>query len=123
MILDDLKNFIIQNSLAQEECIKYDYYSSKGDNMVLLHLYDSIPCSLARRSGIRITTKFIDLDIARDTCFGIHDLLFPEDLFQKSVKINGKVMHIKLNKGPFYQGKDQSKRHNYILDITVTYNR
>ena len=91
--------------------------------MILLHLYDSAPCNLARRSSVRITVKFNDLTEARETCFGIHDLLFPEDLFQKSVKINGKVMHIKLNKGPFYQGKDQSKRHNYILDITVTYNR
>ena len=57
MILDDLKNFIIQNSLAKGKEIKYDYDASKGDEMILLHLYDSAPCNLARRSGVRITVK------------------------------------------------------------------
>lgn len=123
MILDDLKNFIIQNSLAMGKEIKYDYDASKGDEMILLHLYDSTPCNLARRSSVRITVKFNDLTEARETCFELHDLLFPEELFQKAVKINGKTMHVKLNRGPYYQGKDQSKRHNYILDITITYNR
>ena len=107
----------------QEDSIKYDYDASKGDETVLLHLYDNAPCDLARRSGVRITIKYSDLKLARDTAFKIHDMLFPEELFQKSVNINGKTMHIKLNKGPFYQGKDQSKRHNYILDITLIYNR
>ena len=41
----------------------------------------------------------------------------------KSIKINGKTMHLKLNKGPLYSGLDQSKRHNYVLDITVVYER
>ncbi len=123
MILDDIKNFLLQNSLVQEDSIKYDYDASKGDETVLLHLYDNAPCDLARRSGVRITIKYSDLKLARDTAFKIHDMLFPEELFQKSVNINGKTMHIKLNKGPFYQGKDQSKRHNYILDITLIYNR
>lgn len=123
MILDDVKNFLVQNSLVQEDCIKFDYDAANGDNTALLHLYDSMPCDLARRSGIKITLKFSDLKLARDTAFAIHDLLFPEELFQKSVSINGKIMHVKLNKGPFYQGKDSSKRHNYVLDITLTYNR
>lgn len=123
MILDDLKNFIAQNVPIEESYIKYDYDSSKGDNIILLHLYDSVPCNLARRSCIKLTIKFEDLNLARNTCFSIHDLLFPEDLFQKAIKINNKTMHIKLNKGPFYQGKDQSKRHNYVLDITITHNR
>ena len=89
MILDDLKNFIIQNSLAKGKEIKYDYDASKGDEMILLHLYDSAPCNLARRSGVRITVKFNDLTEARETCFELHDLLFPEELFQKAVKNKG----------------------------------
>lgn len=123
MILDDIKSFLVQNNLVQEQCIKFDYDAANGDETVLLHLYDNEPCDLARRSSVKITVKFNDLKLARDTVFAIHDLLFPEELFQKSVCINKKIMHIKLNKGPFYQGKDQSKRHNYILDITLTYNR
>lgn len=123
MILDDIKNFLVQNNLVQEECIKFDYDSSKGDDTVLLNLYDNAPCDLARRSAVRITLKFSDLKLARDTCFAMHDLLFPEELFQKSILINGKTMHARLNKGPLYQGLDPSKRHNYVLDITVTYNR
>lgn len=123
MILDDIKNFIVQNNLAQEDCIKYDYDSSKGDNAILLHLYDNVPCDLARRSSIKLTIKFIDLKLARDSAFAIHDCLFPEEHFQKSILINGKTMHARLNKGPLYQGMDSSKRHNYVLDITLTYNR
>lgn len=123
MILDDLKAFITQNNLAQENSVKYDYDSANGENIILLNLYDSSPCDLARRSDIRITLKFSDLENARNLCFDLHDLLFPADSFQKSIKINDKIMHVKLNRGPFYQGLDKSKRHNYILDITLTYNR
>lgn len=123
MILDDLKNFIIENALADEDSIKFDYDSSKGQDTVLLTLYDSLPCDLARRSSVRITIKFSDLKLARDTCFALHDLIFPLESYQKSVKINGKTMHAKLNKGPFYLQKDPSKRHGYVLDITITHNR
>ena len=123
MILDDLKNFIVQNNIAEETDIKFDFDSAQGEKAVLLHLYDNTPCDLARRSDIRISIKYNDLEEARNTCFDLHDLLFPEDSFQKSIKINNKIMHSKLNKGPFYQGLDKSKRHNYILDITLTYNR
>ncbi len=123
MILDDIKNFIVQNNIAQEECIKYDYDSSKGSDTVLLQLYDNTPCDLAMRSGINISIKFSDLKLARDTAFILYDKLIPEDNFQKSVAINGKTMHTKLVKGPYYQGLDASKRHNYILNILITYNR
>ena len=123
MILDDLKNFIIQNTQASLDAIKYDYDCTKGQDVILLTLYDSLPCDMARRSSVRISIKFSDLKLARDTCFTLHDLLFPEDGFQKSTTINNKIMHIKLNKGPFYAQKDRSKRHIYILDITLTHNR
>lgn len=123
MILDDLKNFITQNFPANADSIKYDYYSSKGQDVILLTLYDSLPCDMARRSSVRIAIKFSDLKLARDTCFALHDQLFPEDGFQKSITVNNKTMHAKLNKGPFYSQKDQSKRHIYILDITLTHNR
>lgn len=123
MILDDFKSFIVQNSLADEEVIKFDYDSGKGQNLLLLTLYDNVPCDLAMRSGIRITVKFADLKLSRDTCFALYNLLFPEDNFQKAVVINGKTMHLKLNKGPCFSDKDPSKRHGYVLDFTVTYNR
>lgn len=123
MILDDLKNFITQNSLADANSIKYDYDSSKGQDIVLLTLYDSLPCDLARRSSIKISMKFSDLNTARNTCFALHDLLFPKDRFQKSMTINNKIMHTKLNKGPYYLQKDTSKRHIYMLDITLIHNR
>lgn len=123
MILDDIKNFLLKNNLIDNELIKYDYDSSRGEDVILLQLYNNIPCDLARRSGIKISLKFKDLETVRNKCFLLHDLLFPVDSFQKSIKINEKTMHVKLNRGPFYQGKDASKRHNYILDITITYNR
>lgn len=123
MILDDIKNFIVQNSLADEALIKYDYDSSKGSDVILLNLYNTLPCDLARRSGVKIVMKFADLKLVRDTCFKLHDLLFPEDCFQKAILINGKTMHVTLNSGPYYLEKDASKRHGYMLDITVTYNR
>lgn len=123
MILDDLKNFIVQNSIADEALIKYDYDSSKGDDVILLNLYNSVPCDLARRSGIKITIKLSDLELARDTCFALHDLLFPVDAFQKAILINGKTMHARLNSGPYYLEKDSSKRHCYVLDIVLVYNR
>ena len=82
MILDDIKNFIVQNSLADEALIKYDYDSSKGNDVILLNLYNTLPCDLARRSGVKIVMKFADLKLVRDTCFQLHDLLFPADCFQ-----------------------------------------
>lgn len=123
MILDDLKNFIVTNNIAEEDSIKYDYDSSKGEDVCVMTLYDSVPCDLAMRSGIRFSIKFSDLSLSRGKCFDLYNLLFPKDNFQKAIVINGKTMHLKLNKGPYYTGKDQSKRHGYVLDITVTYNR
>ena len=123
MILVDIKSFIVQNALADESVIKYDYDSAKGEDLLLLTLCDNIPCDLAMRSRIRITVKFSDLKLTRDTCFALYNLLFPEDNFQKAIVVNGKTMHIKLNQGPYFADKDPSKRHGYVLDITVTYNR
>ena len=123
MILDDFRNFIVQNEIATEEIIKYDYDSSKGEDVLLLTLYDTVPCDLALRSSVSIVFKFNDLRQVREDCFVLYSLLFPQDYFQKAIKINGKIMHLKLNKGPLYSGLDQSKRHNYMLDITVTYER
>ncbi len=123
MILDDIKIFLVQNSLATDDEVKFDFDSTSGENTILLNLYNSLPCDLARRSSINIKVKNSDLKLSRDTCFVLHDLLFPEDGFQKSVLINGKRMHVLLNKGPLYLEKDTSKRHVYVLDITVTHNR
>lgn len=123
MILDDIKNFLVENDIIQNNKVKYDFDSSNGDEILLLQLYDNRPCDNARRSGIKLIHKFFDLEHARQTAFVVHDLFFPEDGFQKSLNVNGKIMHAKLNNGPCYQGKDASKRHNYILDITLTYNR
>ena len=123
MILDDFKNFIVQNEIATEKIIKYDFDSSSGDDVLLLTLYDTVPCDLALRSSISFVFKFNDLRQVREDCFILYTLLFPQDSFQKAIKINGKTMHLKLNKGPLYSGIDQSKRHIYVLDITVTYER
>ena len=123
MILDDLKEFVVQNELEKERDVKFDYDSTKGEEVVVLNLYNSVPCDLARRSSVKITVKNFSLVKVREICFELHDLLFPEDSFQKSILINGKIMHTKLNKGPFYLEKDSSKRHCYVLDITVTHNR
>lgn len=123
MILDDLKQLIIDNNLVQEELIKYDYDSAEGNDVILLYLYDNIPCDLARRSKIKILIKLKDLEKARTKCFKLHDILFPNDNFQKSIMINKKTMHAKLNQGPVYDGLDKSERHNYSLDISLTYNR
>jgi hypothetical protein len=123
MILDDFKNLLVQNNLATGEEVKYDFDSTAGENIVLIHLYNHLPCDLAMRSSLKITVKNTDLNLSRDLCFAIYNLLFPEDGFQKAVLINTKIMHTKLNKGPLYLEKDSSKRHNYVLDITVTYNR
>ena len=123
MILDDLKQLIIENNLVKKELIKYDYDSSEGNDVILLHLYDNTPCDLARRSKIKIEIKLKDLEKARNYCFTLHDILFPNDNFQKSIIINKKTMHAKLNQGPFYNGHDESKRHNYLLDISLTYDR
>ena len=123
MILDDLKNFIVLNSVADETLIKYDYDSSKGEDVIVLNLYDNQPCDLARRSNIKVTLKFSDLELSRNTCFLLHDLLFPQDSFQKAIIVNGKTMHASLNSGPYYLEKDASKRHCYVLDIKLTYNR
>lgn len=123
MILDDFKEFVVRNSLVDEKLVKFDYDFSDGDNAFLITLYEHLPCDLAMRCGIRFTIKFLDLNTSRNTCFALHDLLFPEENFQKSIIINGKTMHLKLNKGPYYSDKDPSKRHVYVLDITVTYNR
>ncbi len=124
MILDDIKSFIEEKALISQDIeIKYDYDTAKGGDTLLLTLYDNVPCDLAMRSGIRIAVKLNDLKLSRDTCFALHNAFFPEENFQKAIVINNKTMHAKLNQGPYYLEKDQSKRHIYILDITLTYKR
>lgn len=123
MILDDLKEFIIKNNISSQEQIKYDYDSSNGENTTLLWLYNSVASDLANKSSINITFKNKDLETARNSCFSLYNLLFPIDCFQKAIKINGKTMHSKLNRGPLYQQKDSSDRHQYLLDITISHNR
>lgn len=123
MILDDINVFIIKNLAISQESIKFDFDSSEGQDVVLLTLYDTVPCDLSMRSNIKITFKFAQLQVARNLCFALYNLLFPQESFQKAIVINGKTMHVKLNQGPFYEGNDVSHRHEYILDISVIYNR
>lgn len=123
MILDDLKSLIVNNNIAKEEKIKFDFDSNTGEDVIILKLYNHNPCDLARKASINIAVKYNSLEDARNTCFAIHDILFPEDNFQKALPINGKLVHIILNSGPSYQEKDLSQRHAYQLDVTVIYNR
>lgn len=123
MILDDIKSFITQNGIINTDCIKYDYDCLHGEDVCILNLYDNSPSDLALCSGIKLIAKFKDLNTARQTSFALYNLFFPKDNFQKAITINGKIMHAKLNKGPCFLEKDQSKRYIYLLDITVIHNR
>lgn len=121
MILDDLKAFISGAGIVDEDAIKYDYDSTNGENVVVLWLNGSEPCDLARYSTVQVTVKNSDLDVSRLVCEEIFRLLYPDEIFQKSMRINEKIMHIRALKTPYYLEKDTSGRHCYVFNIAAIY--
>lgn len=122
MILEDLKAFIVGKGIVEEDSVKFDYDSSEGKNVTVLWNNGSLPCDLARRSTIQVMVKNTDLDVSRLVCEEIFKAFCPEEQFQKAANINGKIMHIKSVKEPYYLEKDTSGRHCYVSNIAVTYN-
>lgn len=121
MILDDLKAFITDRGIVDSDSIKFDFDSSDGKNVTVLQNSGSQPCDLARRSLIQIIEKNSDLEASRLVCEEIFKAFCPREQFQKVTVINGKVMHIKVIKEPYYLEKDASGRHCYVFNILVTY--
>lgn len=121
MILDDLKAFICDAGIVDESAVKYDYDSTSGENVVVLWLNGSEPCDLARYSTVQVTVKNLDLDVSRLVCEEIFKLIYPDEIFQKAVKINDKIMHVRALKSPYYLQKDTSGRHCYVFNIALIY--
>lgn len=121
MILDDLKAFIVENDAFDAELIKFDYDSSMDSKVLVLSVKDSIPSDLARRNDIQVIVKNSDMAQSREDCLDIFELFCPEDLYQKASFINGKIMHIKALKEPFFIEKETGGRYCYGFNILVTY--
>lgn len=121
MVLDDLKAFILEKGIVPDESIKFDFDGGLGENVIVFWNNGSVPCDLARRSTIQVTVKNSDLDASRLICEEIYKAFYPEELYQKSMSINGKTMHINSLKDPYFLEKDSSGRHCYVFNIVVTH--
>nr|DAY50761.1 MAG TPA: hypothetical protein [Caudoviricetes sp.] len=121
MILDDFKAFIIENDAFDEDFIKFDFDSTLDSKALVLAVKDSLPCDLARRNDIQVIVKNSDMMQAREDCLDVFDLFCPKDLYQKASFINGKVMHIKALKEPYFMEKETGGRYCYGFNILVTY--
>ena len=121
MILDDLKAFIIEKDAFDADFIKYDYDNSLDSKVLVLAVKDSLPSDLARRNDIQVIVKNSDMAQAREDCLDVFDLFCPKELYQKASVINGKIMHVKALKEPFFMEKETGGRYCYGFNILVTY--
>jgi len=122
MILDDLKAFLIANSLATDSEIIFNFDSST-DNAIVLWKYGSVKTDLGSRPTIQIAVKDTDQLTADIRSQAIFDAICPKNKFQESIIINSKTMHIEANQEPFFNEKDAQNRYIFIFNITVTQDR
>lgn len=120
-LLDDLKAHLNKNGIKLP--INFNFSSEKNENCVVLWQYDGTPNMVARNAKIQITVKHSDMQKAQKLSDMIYDILYPINQYKKAIDINGKLMHIQPLQEPFYNEKDDNKRHYYVFNINVDYNR
>lgn len=120
-LLDDLKAHL--NNEGINLPINFNFSSEKNENCIILWQYDGTPNMVARNAKVQITVKHSDMQQAEKMSISIYDILYPIGQYKKAIEINGKQMHIRPLQEPFYNEKDENKRHCYVFNINIDYSR
>lgn len=120
-LLEDLKAHL--NNKGINLPINFNFSSEKNENCIILWQYDGTPNMVARNAKVQITVKHFNMQDAENLSVSIYDILYPIGQYKKAIDINGKQMHINPLQEPFYNGKDENKRHCYVFNINIDYSR
>lgn len=120
-LLEDLKEFFIKNGI--ELPLNFNFSSEKNENCIILWQYDGTPNMLGRNARVQVTVKHYNMRVAEDLAVSIYDMIYPKDQYVKAIDVNGKTMHIRPLQEPFYNERDSNKRHCYVFNINIDYDR
>lgn len=120
-LLEDLKEHLNNNDIKLP--INFNFSSEKNENCIVLWQYDGTPNMLANNARVQITVKHSNMRTAEDLAVSIFDMLYPKGQYVKVIYINGKAMHIRPLQEPFYNERDGNKRHCYVFNINIDYDR
>lgn len=120
-LLEYLKVHLNNNGI--ELPIYFNFSSEKNENCIILWQYDGTPNMVARNAKVQITVKHSKMEQTEQLANSIYAILYPIGQYNKAIEINGKQMHIKPLQEPFYNEKDENKRHCYVFNINIDYDR
>ena len=120
-LLEDLKAHFETNGIDLP--INFNFSSEKNEDCIVLWQYDGTPNMVARNAKVQITVKHSDMKEAETLSDFIYSILYPIDQYKKAIEINEKQMQIRPLQEPFYNERDENKRHCYVFNVNIDYDR
>lgn len=119
MILDNIKNYLIEKEVAVEEEIKLNHDDSQNENVIVLWIYESIPIDMGSRPLIQVTVKNNDIGLAEEKCRVLYDVLYPPEQFAKQIVMDGMSVNVTPVYEPFFKEKEENGRYCFNFNIRV----
>lgn len=123
-ILNDLKSFIVQNNLAKNEDIAFNFDDFLSDsNKIVLLCKGGEFSDIAKKTKVSIIVKNILMKDAELISNNLFDSFCPPKQYEKPVSINNKLMLVKAVNSPSYKEKEKNGRHVFHFDLNIIHKR
>lgn len=119
-ILNDLKNFLIDEKIISSEKIAFNFDDYKfGDEKLVLLCKGGEFSDIARKTTVSVIAKNKAMKEAELLINKVFDTFCPPKQYQKPVSVNGKLMLFIPLQPPFYKEKEKDGRHVFLFDLKI----
>lgn len=123
-VLNDLKNFFIENNIASDEDIDFNFDDSISDkNKLILMCKGGEFSDVARKTTVSVIVKNHLMKNAETIINNAFDIICPPKQYEKPLSVNGKLMLIKAVQPPLYKEKEKNGRHVFTFDLKIIHKR
>jgi hypothetical protein len=123
-ILNDLKNFLVSNNVAQGDDIAFNFDDFLWENSkIILQCKGGEFSDIARKTTVAVIVKNKSAKSAELLINSAFDCFYPPNQYSKPININGKLMLIKPLQSPFYKEKEKNGRHVFAFDLKIIHKR
>lgn len=123
-ILNDLKNFLVDNQIIPNEDIDFNFDDSVSDkNKLILMCKGGEFSDVARKTTVSVIVKNQLMQNAETIINNVFDKFCPPKQYEKPLSINGKLMLVKAVQPPVYKEKEKNGRHVFTFDLKIIHKR
>ena len=119
-VLNDLKIFLINNNLARENDIAFNFDDFlNAENKIVLLCKGGEFSDIARKTSVSVIVKNSLMQESESLSNSLFEAFCPPKQYEKPLCINNKLMLIKALQPPFYKEKEKNGRHVFCFDLKI----